>query len=311
MSVTEAAGAVLRGDPLATVVPSQAGTDPIPEPEVVVDAAEPWVEGAVAFLVVYLVGRYAVRRGIVELVDKRNPNNPTLRGAVRRYTQLTVLVVAAFVGLGVAGVGGPFSRSSLVIAAVTLAIGVAGQDVIGNVVAGLFLVADPDFNVGDFIAWDDHEGTVEAISFRVTRVRSPNNEVVVVPNTELATNAVTRPFGRDRFRLVEEFEISYDDDLDEAEALVRETLAELDPVLGTPKPVVRLGELGGDAVHLHAEFWIDNPTRRNVSRLRATFVRRVKDRFEAAGITLSPASQHELSGELGVEVSPGGDPDAE
>jgi hypothetical protein len=72
------------------------------------------------------------------------------------------------------------ARSALIFAAATLAVGVAGQEVIGALIGGLFLVANPNFNVGDWIAWGDREGVVEAIGFRTTRVRTENNETLTI-----------------------------------------------------------------------------------------------------------------------------------
>jgi small-conductance mechanosensitive channel len=157
---------------------------------------EPVVEsllwGFGTFLAVLLVGLVPVR-GLRRVLDARNPGNATLVEAVEGYTQLLVLVVAVAGALVAAGYGHVLSGPVLVVAAVTLAVGVAGQEVIGNLVSGLFLVADPDSNVGDWIAWEDQEGVVETSRFRVTRVRTPNNEVVTVPNTALATSVVRRP----------------------------------------------------------------------------------------------------------------------
>jgi hypothetical protein len=60
-----------------------------------------------------------------------------------------------------------------------------------DVISGMFLVADPDFNVGDWIEWPGGEGTIEAVDFRVTRIRTPNHETISIPNTELTTNAIS------------------------------------------------------------------------------------------------------------------------
>ena len=265
------------------------------------DAAEPFAWGVVAFAAVLLLGRLLVQPAVMRVIRRRNERNPTLVDAVGRYTQLAVLLVALVVGLAFSGYGDILSGSALVIAAATLALGVAGQEVIGDLVSGLFLVVDPDFNVGDYIEWEGGAGVVETIRFRVTRVRTADNRVIVVPNTALATSAVTHPYSRDRVRVDVELGISYDDDVEAAAAALRQEVAEVDGTLETPRPQVLVHELAGDAVVLQVLFWMEKPTRKGVLRTRSTYVRRAKERLEAEGITVSPPSEHELSGALRVD----------
>lgn len=264
-------------------------------------ALEPLAWGLLAFVVVYLLGGLVVRSAVMRVVRRRNPRNPTLVDAVGRYTHLAVVFVAILVGFSVSGYGDVFSGSALVIAAATLALGVAGQEVIGNLVSGLFLVADPDFNVGDRIEWADGAGVVETIRFRVTRVRTDDNRIIVVPNTTLATSAVTHPYNRDRIRMVVDVGIAYDDDVDLAIRALREEVEAIDGVLETPQPQVMVQELASDAVDLRVTFWLGRPSRRDVLRTRSTFIRRAKDRLEAEGVAVSPPSQHDISGSLHVD----------
>uniref|UniRef100_UPI003568FDDC mechanosensitive ion channel family protein n=1 Tax=Salinigranum sp. TaxID=1966351 RepID=UPI003568FDDC len=192
--------------------------------------------------------------------------------------------------------------ASIVIAAVSLVVGAASQDVIGSLVSGLFLVADRDFNVGDWISWPGGEGTIEAVDFRVTRIRTVNNETITVPNTELTTNALTRPYGRERYRITEQLDVAYDDDTELALKTLVDTAREDDRVLDDPAPTSRIVAFGGTAPTLQAEYWVSDPMDVNLVEVKSDFRRRVKRQFDEAGLTLGPASGHELSGELAVDV---------
>lgn len=267
-----------------------------------VPLAERALWGVGAFLLVYLIGRLVVVRGIVRLVAARNSRNPTLVEAVERYTHLLVVIAALAAASAAAGFGYLLTGSAIVVAALTLAIGVAGQEVIGDLVSGLFLVVDPEFNVGDWIVWEDGEGVVETIRFRVTRVRALDNEVITVPNTTLATTAVSRPYSRRRARIAVDLGLSYDDDLDAAVDLLRETAADTERVLGEPKPAVTVMELGNDAVHLRTTLWIGDPSPRSVIDVRSAYARRAKARLQDAGFTVSPPAEHDLSGRLTVDA---------
>ncbi len=85
---------------------------------------------------------------------------------------------------------------------------------LGSLVSGFCLIIDPDFNVSEPISWSGGTGVVEAVDFRVTRTRTADNATVTSPNTELTTNALTRPFGGDSYCLTECVEIGYDSDVE-------------------------------------------------------------------------------------------------
>lgn len=190
-------------------------------------------------------------------------------------------------------------NSALVVAAGTVALGIAGQSVIGSLVSGTALVVDPEFNVGNYIRWDDGEGVVTSITLRVTRVRTPDGGLVTIPNTTLTEGPIARPFEGGTCRIVERVTIAYDDDIETALYLLTGVVDEVDGILADPAPKTGIDELGDDAVALRVEYWIDDPER-NLHRVRSAFARTVKDRLEDAEIDISPASQHDLEGRIQV-----------
>jgi small-conductance mechanosensitive channel len=221
------------------------------------------------FVAVVLVGWFGVEPLVARYVRRRNRNNPTIREAVSRYVRLLVVVVAFFVAAGTAGYGDLIGDSALVIAAGTLAVGVAGQTVIGSIVSGLVLVADPEFNVGDYIEWADGGGTVQSITLRVTRVLTPDGELVTVPNTTLTGQAITRPYGRKRRRIVERVGIAYEADVSEALDLLTAATDAVDDIEAGPTPKAYVDEFGGDAVVLRVHYWIADPKHLDVFAVRS------------------------------------------
>ncbi|WP_136590665.1 mechanosensitive ion channel family protein [Salinigranum halophilum] len=256
----------------------------------------------VGAILVYVVGRLLVLPTVTRLVHARNQNNPTIETATETYVHVLVVVFAIVAGVVGAGYGGVLTDASIIIAAVSLVVGAASQNVIGSLVSGLFLIADRDFNVGDWIAWPGGEGIVEAVDFRVTRVRTVNNETITIPNTELTTNALTRPYGRERYRITEQLDIAYADDAELALMTLVETAREDERVLDEPSPTSRIVAFGGTSPTLQAEYWVSDPMDVNLVEVKSDFRRRVKRRFDEEGLTLGPASGHELSGELSVDV---------
>ena len=162
-------------------------------------------------------------------------------------------------------------------------------------------MVDPEFNVGDYIEWADGEGTVRSITLRITRVVTPNGELVTIPNTVLTSQAITRPFGKGRYRVVDHVGLASEDDVDEAMAILEEVTASLEVILGEPSPGIFVDELGNDAVILRVHYWIEDPRREGVFGARSAFAREAKRRLEAAGITVSPPSKRDLRGRVAVE----------
>jgi small-conductance mechanosensitive channel len=253
------------------------------------------------FLFVALLGWYVVEPAISRTVRRRNRNNPTIQEAISRYVRLLVLVVAVLVGVGAGGYGAFLGDSALVVAAATLAVGVAAQTVIGSLVSGLVLVIDPEFNVGNYIEWSSGEGEVRSITLRVTRVHTPSGELVTIPNTTLTSETVSRPYGRGRIRAVERIGIAYEADVDEALAHLRAAATECDGVRDDPSPAVYVDEFGGDAVIVRVHYWVDDPRRRDPLAVESAYARAAKERLDRAGIAISPASKRELQGRIEVD----------
>ncbi|MFB6172386.1 MAG: mechanosensitive ion channel family protein [Haloarculaceae archaeon] len=256
---------------------------------------------AAGFVVVVLLGEYVVEPALSRVVDRRNRNNPTIEEAVSRYVRVAVYLVALYVAAVAAGYGRFLTNSALVVAAGTLAVGVAAQSVIGSLVSGVVLVLDPEFNIGNYIQWTDGEGTIRSITLRVTRVQTPDGELVTIPNTVLTGQAITRPYGQRRYRLVDRVDLAYEDDVVEAMAHLEAAAADLDDVLPAPSPRVYVDEFGSDAVVVRVHYWIQNPSRRAVLAARSAYARAVKRRLDDAGITISPASKRDLRGRIAVD----------
>jgi len=257
----------------------------------------------VGFVAIVLIGWFVVEPLVGRYVRRRNSNNPTIQEAVSRYVRLLSLVVAFFVAAGTAGYGGLIGDSALVIAAGTLAIGVAGQTVIGSLVSGLVLVTDPEFNVGDYIEWTNGQGTVQSITLRVTRVLTPDGELITVPNTALTGQAITRPYGRGRYRIVEHVGLAYEADVGDALEEFTAAAAAVEEIKAEPTPKAYVDEFGPDSVVVRTHYWIEDPRRRDIFEIRSAYAQAVKTRLDDADITISPASKRELLGRIEVDDS--------
>lgn len=255
----------------------------------------------VGFGIVYLIGRIVLVPVVTRVIRSRNRNNPTIETAVETYLQVVLITFAILTGIISAGYGGILSGSAIVIAAITFAVGISGQQLFGSLISGMFLIADPEFNVGDWIEWSGGKGTIEAVDFRVTRIRTPNNETISVPNTELTASAITRPYGEDRCRIAEQVYVAYYEDTERALMELQMIASNNESVLDDPEPNTRILELGENAITVQAEFWIADPTNSDIRTIRSDFRRVVKRQFDEQDITIAPPSAQLLSGEVSME----------
>ncbi|MFC7070826.1 mechanosensitive ion channel family protein [Halobaculum lipolyticum] len=252
----------------------------------------------VGFLATYLIGRFVLVPLVRRVLQRRGFDRAVITLA-DSVVAAVVVVLAVSIGFMSAGFPRFLTAAATLGGAVALAVGFAAQDLVGNFVAGVFIIKDKPFDVGDWIEWNDNAGRVEDIDLRVSRVRTFDNERVTVPNGELANNAVTNPVAYDTLRQQFVFGIGYDDDIDRATDAILEEAEAIDGILDDPAPSVRVTELGDSAVGLTSRFWIDDPDRADFVRTRSAYVQAVKERFDAEGIDM-PYVHRQLTGEVEV-----------
>ncbi|MDB2244601.1 mechanosensitive ion channel family protein [Halorubrum ezzemoulense] len=261
-----------------------------PLADIVVDAA--------IFLAVvtatYVLYKAAVKPLVRRVFDRQGLDEHARR-PLQKIVAFLVLFAGVTVAFGAAGYQGFLRSLATIAAAATLAIGFALQDVIKNFVAGVFIYTDKPFRIGDWIEWNGNSGVVEDISFRVTRVRTFDNELLTVPNHALTSDVVKNPVAKKTLRLKFVFGIDYEDDVEKATDIIVEEAERSDAILEDPAPSVRLTELADSYVGLQSRIWIDDPSRADFVKARADYVKAVKARFDEAGISI-PFPQRTVSG---------------
>jgi len=271
-------------------------------PGVVAQTLESAALFLIAFGVVYVLGKAVVMPIVGRTLDQRGLDNHAKKPLLRLVWGLT-LFAAVGIAFAAADFGNILTSLATIAAAGTLAIGFAMQNIISNFVSGVFIYADKPFRIGDWIEWNDNSGVVEDISLRVTRVRTFDNELLTVPNSDLTNNVVKNPVAKDQLRLKFVFGIGYDDDIEQATDIIVEEAENHPDIMDDPAPSVRLTELADSYVGLQSRIWIDQPSRADYVKTRGEYVTNVKARFDEVGIDI-PYPQRELSGDLAMAGQP-------
>jgi small conductance mechanosensitive channel len=265
-----------------------------------ISAAVKIVLFVVAFVVIYYVGKAIIIRALEAALDDRGVDE-TLASLAVSTTVALIGVLAIVIAATIAGAGVVLAAFATLLGALSLAVGFAAQDLIANFVAGVFIIQDEPFKVGDWIEWDGNVGVVREIQLRVTKLDTFDNEEVTVPNSDLASAVVTNPTGNDELRVSVDFGIEYDDDIEHAREAIIDEARNLSGVLADPEPSAPVTSLGDSAVVLSGRFWI-NPNETGYAPTVAEFTEAVKQRFDAEGIGM-PYPYTELTGSVDVENS--------
>jgi small conductance mechanosensitive channel len=259
----------------------------------------------VALVVLYIVGRATVIPFTSRVLNRRGLDAHEKKPLLR-LTKVLVTLVVIGIAFSIAGYGNLLTSLATIAAAATLAIGFALQDTIANLVAGVFIYIDRPFRIGDWIEWETYSGVVEDITFRVTRVRTFDNELLTVPNSVLTGGVIKNPVAKDELRLQFTFGIGYDDDIEQATDIIIEEAEKHPDILDDPATTVRMSTdsaLADSYVGLTSRFWIADPNRADFLKIRGEYVTNVKQRFDEAGIDV-PYPQVDLSGAVGVGNPP-------
>jgi small-conductance mechanosensitive channel len=162
-------------------------------------------------------------------------------GILLAFQQAGIEITAFLAGLGIAG----------------FTIGFALQDVSKNFVAGILLLLQQPFDLGDAIEVGDYAGTVTEINLRDTVVRTFDGRPVSIPNGDVFTSAIVN-FSRTSSRRIDlDVGVAYGTDLKQAKEIVLQTLAELPGVVDDPAPVVVYHTFGGASIDMTIYYWLD------------------------------------------------------
>lgn len=212
----------------------------------------------------------------------------TLAIMLAKISRTLILAVTAIAVLNQFGI----QTTSLIalLGAAGLAIGLALQGALSNVAAGIMLLVLRPFRVGDLVEFGSTLGTVDEIGLFVTSMRTPDNIGMVVPNSQVWGNSIRNYSANDTRRLDMTFSIDYSDDMDKATAIIKSLIEADERFLKEPEPLVAVAELADSAINLYVRPWV---RRENVLAARLDLTKRVKERFDAEGISI-PFPQQEV-----------------
>jgi len=188
-------------------------------------------------------------------------------GILIAITQLGISLGPLLAGLGIVG----------------FIIGFALQDTLSNFASGLMILMYRPFDVGDTVEAGGVRGKVNQMSLVNTTFMTFDNQRLVVPNNLIWQSVITNVTAQYTRRVDLIFGISYGDDIEKAEKLLREIVAEQDTVLASPEPNIRVHELADSSVNFIVRPWVKTD---DYWDTYWEITKAVKLRFDAEGISI-------------------------
>lgn len=196
-------------------------------------------------------------------------------GVVIAADKLNISITPLLAGASVLGVGLSF----------------AAKDTLSNLIAGVLLIVDRPFEVGDRIeiwgapALQANWGDIVEIGIRATKIRTTDNITVIIPNNEIMRrDIINYTASGASIRLRIPIGIAYDANVEQAKALCVQAANACEHVKATPPPMCILRSFGASSVDLQLRVWLEDARRRRDADDWIT--ERVKELFDEAGIEI-------------------------
>lgn len=193
-----------------------------------------------------------------------------------------ILVLAILPVLHIHGI----QLSSLLVAGgvVGIVLGIASQNVVGNFVAGLFLMVERPMKLGQAVDIGGTAGVIEDIRILSTSLRKFDGLYVRIPNEKVFTAEITNYVAHVARRVEYLVGIRYSDDADKAMGIIKQLLDAHQLTLKQPSPDIFVDTLGDNAVNIIVRFWAPSTEWYNVKK---ELLWKIKTALEAQGIEIA------------------------
>lgn len=234
---------------------------------------------AVVLLVIgWLVVKYLKNLTIGMLTKKMDVSAARFLGQITHALLLVMLFIAVLSQMGV-------NTTSLLAAlgALGLAVGLALKDSLQNLASGFLLVALRPFKTGDYIEGAGTAGSVQRLTLMHTYLKTPDNKVVMIPNSFLTDSNLVNYSAEPHRRLDLFVGVSYEDDVRKVKDLLLKLASEDQRIIHDPEPLVAILDFGESSVDFTLRVWVKTE---DFWALKWHLMEQIKLAFDEAEITI-------------------------
>jgi small-conductance mechanosensitive channel len=223
---------------------------------------------------------------------------PDLVHLIRRIFYIIALAVLLITMLDLLNV--PLTAFAFVSGAVAIGVGFGAQNIINNFISGWILMWERPIRIGDYLEVGEHNGTVEAINTRSTRIRRTDGVHMLIPNSALLENTVVNWTLVDRLtRTRVRVGVAYGSPVKLVSELILQATTEQEAVLKEPRPVVIFEDFGDNSLVFDVYLWIEATAERDLRVIRSNIRFRIDELFNENSIVIAfPQRDVHLDGSL-------------
>ena len=235
------------------------------------------------FALVLIVGAIILRVAI--RIFRKTMNRSKLKGAAGDFltSMVKVVLVIVYVIALLSLLGVPTTSIVAIFTAFSLALSLAVQGTISNVASGIMLVVNKPFEEGDFVDIGGQAGTVETITISCTKLKTPDNKVIIIPNSTVSGSDIINYSAKETRRLDLTFSVAYGTDVDKVKSILLEEAANNEMVLKDPAPFARLSKQNESSLDFTFRVWTEAA---NYWTVNFDLLEKLNNRFVAEGIEI-------------------------
>lgn len=211
----------------------------------------------ISFRIIKKITRKITKKGEAGKYDKTITKTLAYTFSIGMKT-LVIVSIVGYLGIDTSGI-------TALIASLGVCVGLAVNGAVSNLAGGVVILVTRPFKVDDYIEAQGISGTVEDIHMICTKIRTPDNKVIYVPNGSLANGNIINYSEKETRRLELKFSIAYDSDYEKAKALIWDVVTSHELVLSDPTPFVRMSAHDDSAITVTARVWTKNSDYWNVN----------------------------------------------
>lgn len=237
----------------------------------------------IASAIVFMLGRL-----IIKLLLKAFPNgkkhdkmDKTVRLFVNNFIKITLYVALAITIVAIMGV--PMASVITVFASAGAAIALAVQGSFSNFMGGIMMLIFKPIAVGELVEVGGEIGTVKEIGIFYTKICTPDNLVVTIPNKTMVDTTIKNYSKNDTRRVDIVVGVAYDSDVELVKRTILSVIEANEKALRDPAPFVRITNMGDSSLDFTVRVWCNSS---NFGLLKSDLYEEINAAFESAGIEI-------------------------
>ena len=210
------------------------------------------LRGIIVLVVGLFLAHWLVK--LFERYEKTLKIDPTLKSFLRNLLRILLDVLVILTAAGTMGI--PLTSIMTLLASAGVAVSLAMQGVLTNLIGGFILLLFKPIKVGDYVRIGEIEGTVKAIGAFYTEMATFDNRHINLPNGTLTNTAIINYTREGSRRLDLTFSVSYDSSMDQVYEVLNQVVSQEEALLPDPAPAVVLNKCADSSLDFQIRVWV-------------------------------------------------------